>query len=153
MATLLKYLSVYLLSGLKFIFGPALGIIAYELPIIAVIVLTSCGMMTTVYLLTFLGENIRKFLKRSKWKNKKASVRRSRRFLKIWNKYGLKGVCFLTPLILTPPVGGLLVNIVVSDKSLIIKWMWISALFWSVVISILAKYVEGLRTLIYSSAV
>ena len=152
MATALKYFSVYFLSGLKFIFGPALGVIAYELPLVAVILLTSCGMMTTVYLFTFFGDEIRSFLGKLRKDNKKKTfTKRNRQFVSIWKRFGLKGVCILTPLILTPPGGALLINILGSNKSLIIRWMWISALFWSTVISLLAKYVEGIRQIIQSS--
>ena len=151
MTTLLKYFSVYFLSGLKFVFGPALGVIAYDLPLVPVILLTACGMMTTIYLFTFFGDELRSFLKRFRKKDQKLFTKKSRRFVRIWRRFGLKGVCFLTPLILTPPGGGLLINVLGSKKSLIIKWMWISALFWSTIISLLAKYVEGIRVLIQSS--
>lgn len=151
MTAALKYFSVYLLSGLKFVFGPALGIIAYDLPVSAVIILTACGMMTTVYLFTFFGEDLRKLTARFRKKERKVFSKRSRRFVNIWRKFGLKGVCILTPLLLTPPGGALLINLLSSEKSLIIRWMWISALFWSTVISLLAKYVEGIREIIQSS--
>ncbi len=151
MVVALQYFSVYFLSGLKFVFGPALGVIAYDLPIPAVIILTTCGMMTTIYLFTFFGTEIKFLLKKFRKKEKRIFSKRSRQFVKIWRKFGLKGVCFLTPLILTPPGGGLLVNVLGSKKSLIIKWMWISALFWSTVISFLVKYVEGIRGFIQSS--
>lgn len=150
MSTALKYFSVYILSGLKFIFGPALGVIAYELPIFVVILLTACGMMTTVYLLTFFGDSIRTFLKRFRRREKKIFSKTNRWFVKVWKRFGLKGVCFLTPLILTPPGGALLINIVSSKKTEIIKWMWVSALFWSTVLCFLAKYVSGVRELIQS---
>ena len=151
MATLLKYFSVYFLSGLKFVFGPALGVIAYNLPLPAVILLTACGMMTTVYLFTFFGDHIHSIFQRFRKKDRRIFTKRNRQFVKLWRKFGLKGVCFLTPLILTPPGGALLINILGTNKSLIIKWMWISALFWSTVISLLAKYVDGIRALIQSS--
>lgn len=148
MTSVLKYFSVYILSGIKFVFGPALGIIAYDLPIIAVIVLTALGMMTTVYLFTFFGNQIRAFLKRFRKKNRKIFTKRNRQFVKIWRRFGLKGVCLLTPLILTPPGGAILINVLGSKKSLIIKWMWISALLWSTVICLLASYVDGFRDMI-----
>lgn len=150
MTTALKYFSVYLLSGLKFLFGPALGIIAYSLPLPIVILLTASGMMTTVYLFTFFGKEIRSFLLKWKKKKKRTFTKKNRRFVKIWRKFGLKGVCLLTPLVLTPPGGALLVNILGSNKSRIVKWMWISALFWSFTISLLAKYVEAVREIIQS---
>ncbi|MEQ9404148.1 MAG: hypothetical protein RIM99_11205 [Cyclobacteriaceae bacterium] len=150
MATALKYFSVYFLSGLKFIFGPALGVFAYDLPILAVIILTACGMMTTIYLFTYFGDQIRAFLKRFRKKDRPIFTKKSRQFVKIWRRFGLKGVCFLTPLILTPPGGGLLINVLGSKKSEILKWMWVSALFWSTVISLFARYVEGFGKLIQS---
>ncbi len=151
MSTVLKYFSVYILSGIKFIFGPALGIIAYDLPIVAVIALTALGMMTTVYLFTFFGDPIRRFLKKFRKTERKVFTSRNRRFVKIWRKFGLKGVCFLTPLILTPPGGAILINVLGTKKALIIKWMWISAILWSTIICLLASYVEGFRDMIQLS--
>ncbi|MEP5612106.1 MAG: hypothetical protein ABJP45_07635 [Cyclobacteriaceae bacterium] len=151
MATVLKYFLVYFLSALKFVFGPALGIIAYDLPLFAVIILTALGMMTTVYLFTFFGGPIRAFLGRFRKKDRKIFTKKNRQFVRIWRRYGLKGVCFLTPLILTPPGGAILINVLGSKKSLIIKWMWISAIFWSVIICTLASYVDGFRDLIQTS--
>ena len=138
MATVLKYITVYLLSGVKFVFGPTFGI-AYGLPVWLIIVLTACGMMTTIYLFLFFGKNIRAFFRRLR-KNPRVFTKRNRRFVKIWKKFGLKGVCLLTPLILTPPGGGLLVSLLGSNKKMIIKWMWISASFWSTVITLMIKY-------------
>lgn len=138
MTTALKYFTVYFLSGLKFVFGPTFGV-ANNLPVPAIIVLTALGMMTTIYLFTFFGDEIRRFFSRFR-KNKKVFSKKSRRFVKIWRKFGLKGVCLLTPLVLTPPGGGLLVNLLGSNKRKILKWMWISAFLWSTIISLVVKY-------------
>jgi len=138
MVSFLEYFSVYALSGLKFIFGPTLGL-AYDLPLIATILLTAFGMMSTVYLFTFFGEPIRALVMKFRRRDK-VFTKRSRQFVKIWKKYGLKGVCVLTPLVLTPPGGAILVNILERNKKAILKWMWISALFWSAVITITLKY-------------
>ncbi len=138
MATALKYFTVYFLSGLKFVFGPAFGI-ANDLPVFAVIILTALGMMTTIYLFTFFGKEIRKFFQKFRRSNR-VFTKRSRQFVKIWRKFGLKGVCLLTPLVLTPPGGGLLANLLGTNKRLILKWMWISAFLWSTIITLLIKY-------------
>ena len=138
MATALKYFTVYFLSGLKFVFGPAFGV-ANDLPVVAIIVLTALGMMTTIYLFTFFGNEIRQFFGRFR-KNKRVFTKKSRRFVRMWRKFGLKGMCLLTPLLLTPPGGGLLVNLLGSKKKLILKWMWISAILWSTVITLVVKY-------------
>jgi len=138
MATALKYFTVFFLSGLKFIFGPTFGV-ANDLPLTAIILLTAGGMMATIYLFTFFGNDIRTFALRFR-KNPKTFTKRNRKFVKIWRKFGLKGVCLLTPLILTPPGGGLLANLLATNKKKLIRWMWISALGWSTIISITVKY-------------
>jgi len=138
MSTAFKYLIVYFLSGIKFILGPTFGT-AYDLPLAAIILLTASGMMTTIYLFIFFGPGIRKFASRFR-RNSKVFSRRNRKFVKLWRRYGLIGVCLLTPLILSPPVGGLLTNLMETNKKKMIKWMWISALGWSTVLSTVVKY-------------
>ena len=138
MSTALKYITVFFLSGLKFIFGPTLGV-AYDLPLIVIILLTSGGMMTTIYLFTFFGDRIRNLAMKFR-KNPKTFTKRNRRFVRIWRKFGLEGVCLLTPLILTPVGGGLLANLLGTNKKKLIKWMWISALGWSTILSSIVKY-------------
>ncbi|MFK7951454.1 MAG: hypothetical protein AB8B73_01310 [Ekhidna sp.] len=138
MTTVAKYLTIYLLSSLKFVFGPAFGI-ANDLPIPAIIACTSLGMMTTIYLFTFFGDSIRNFTQRFR-KDRRVFTKKSRRFVTLWRKFGLKGMCLLTPLVLTPPGGGLLVNILGSKRKLILKWMWISAISWSIIVTLVFKY-------------
>lgn len=138
MATALKYFTVFFLSGLKFIFGPAFGV-ANDLPIIPVMVLTTSGMMTTIYLFTFFGNELRNFARRFK-KNPKVFTKRNRRFVKIWRKFGLEGVCILTPVLLSPPGGGLLANLLGTNKKKLIKWMWISAVGWGIILTLIVKY-------------
>jgi hypothetical protein len=138
MATALKYFTVYFLSGLKFVFGPTFGV-ANDLPVVPIIILTALGMMTTIYLFTFFGDEIRALIGRFR-KKKRIFSKKSRRFVRMWRKFGLKGLCLLTPLVLTPPGGGLLVNLLGSKKKVILKWMWISALLWSTIITLIVKY-------------
>lgn len=138
MTTVLKYFSIYFTSTIKFIFGPVIGV-SNDLPIVWVIILTVLGMMTTVYLFTFFGKNIRSFASRFR-KNPKVFSKRNRRFVKIWKAYGLQGVCMLTPLLLSPPGGALLANLLETNKQKLIMWMWISAVLWGVVLTLVVKY-------------
>ena len=123
----LKYLSVYALSGFKFIFGPTLGM-SYGFPVGLTAVLTACGMMTTIYVFTFFGEHLRGFLNRFKKKDRKIFTKRNRQFVRIWGKYGVKGLALVTPLLLMPIGGAILVNALGGKRREIILWMWISAL-------------------------
>jgi len=139
MDELWKYLSVFLLSGLKFIFGPTLGN-SYGLPAVVTALLTAGGMMIPVYLLTFVGDRFRRWMERFRSKKRKVFSKKSRRFVRIWKRYGIKGVAFLSPIILTPIGGALVANLFGGEKSLIILWFWVSALFWGFVITFAVKY-------------
>lgn len=129
---ILKALTVYLWSMVKFIFGP-IGGKAAGLHLVTTMIVTTAGMMTMVVAFTYFGEFIRKkildrFFKRKADKPPKENSN----FLK---KYGLAGVAILTPVILTP-IGGTLIAVGVSpNREKILLYMLISACVWSVIIT------------------
>lgn len=139
MDELWKYLTVFFLSGLKFIFGPTLGL-SYGLPAVITALLTACGMMIPVYLLTYLGDSLRHWTERFRTKNRKIFSKKSRRFVRIWKRYGIKGVAFLSPILLTPIGGAFVANLFGGHKATIIRWFWVSGLFWGFVITFVVKY-------------
>ncbi len=140
---LAKYLTVLLSSTIKFVGGPIAGL-ATGLSYVETALFTALGMMTTVLIFTLLGTPLRKYLQRTIWKNKKRFTRRNRRFVYIWKRWGLLGVSFLTPLILTPVGGALLANLFGSPKKQIIVYMLASAFFWGFAISGILFSVRGL---------
>jgi uncharacterized membrane protein len=140
---LAKYLTVLLSSTIKFVGGPIAGL-AIGLSYVETALFTALGMMTTVLVFTLLGNSLRQFLQRTIWKNKKRFTRRNRRFVYIWKRWGLLGVSFLTPLILTPVGGALLANIFGGPKKQIIMYMMASAFFWGFAISGIFFSVKGL---------
>jgi uncharacterized membrane protein len=140
---LAKYLTVLLSSTIKFVGGPIAGL-ATGLSYVETALFTALGMMTTVLVFTLLGNSLRQFLQRTIWKNKKRFTRRNRRFVYIWKRWGLLGVSFLTPLILTPVGGALLANIFGGPKKQIIMYMMVSAFFWGFAISGIFFSLRGL---------
>ena len=107
--------------------------------------LTTGGMMFTVYIVCYFGDPIRSFFIRvfGKKRNKVFS-KKSRRFVEIWNRYGIKGIAFFTPILLSPPGGAFIAIAFGGKKSEIIKWMWISGGFFSLVFTIVMKYASWL---------
>ena len=89
-------------------------------------------MMSTVFSITFFNHIIQIFIQRffNLKKNKKFTPR-TRKFIKIWKYSGVKGVAFITPIVLSPVIGALLLNAVGAKKKEIIKWMLFSALLWA----------------------
>ena len=139
---ILKAISlVYLPSMLKFIFGP-LGGYAAKLHVITTIVSTVAGTMTVVLLFSFAGAWIQKNIMNRFFPKRKRFSERNRNFVTIWKKYGVAGVAFLTPLILTPIGGSLLAISFGSPRDKLILYMLISASAWSTIFS-LAIYLFG----------
>ena len=63
---------------------------------------------------------------------KKLFTPRSRKFVRLWKKYGLVGIAFLTPVVISIPLGTILVNAFEDNKTKIFVYMFFSILFWSV---------------------
>jgi hypothetical protein len=72
--------------------------------------------------------------------NKKVFTRRSRRYVKIWKKYGLIGVAFLTPVIISIPIGTLIANNFEVNKKKIFLYMFFSIVFWSVLLTSIFEF-------------
>lgn len=129
-----KYLTVYLISMLKFVGGPTLGA-AVGLTFIETVILTILGMMTTVLVISLFGHSFREWLNRIFRRDKRLFTKKNRRFVIFWRKYGLFGVSFLTPVIFSPVIGTLLVHAFGGSKKKIFGYMLISAIFWSFALS------------------
>jgi len=56
-----------------------------------------------------------------------------RSLVKVRSRYGLVGIAFLTPIILTVPIGTFLANSMTKDKRDVLIYMFISFSFWSVI--------------------
>lgn len=128
----LTYFGIYLLACLKSIFPPLLGPAAGMSPL-EIIVVTMAGLMTSVTLFSFLGEKIKKNILPIFIKKRGKFSPQSRRMVRIWTKYGIIGTCFLTPLILSPVGGSLLVSTVGAPRKQVFFYMFIFGLFWSIV--------------------
>tara|TARA_R110001592_G_scaffold18774_4_gene77522 strand:- start:366 stop:818 length:453 start_codon:yes stop_codon:yes gene_type:complete len=128
----LTYFGIYLLACLKSIFPPLMGPAAGMSPL-EIIIITMAGLMTSVILFSFLGEKIKKNISPIFIKKKGKFSPQSRRMVRIWTKYGIIGTCFLTPVILSPVGGSLLVSTVGAPRKQVFFYMFIFGLFWSVV--------------------
>jgi membrane protein DedA with SNARE-associated domain len=132
---ILKAIPVFLSSMLKFILGPLEGK-GLHLHFITTVIATVAGMMTSVAAFTFFGEWLRHVLLRRFFHKKDRDPivnKKSNRFGWFIVKYGLGGVAFLTPVILTP-IGGTILAVGLSmSKKKILMYMFISAVFWALV--------------------
>lgn len=131
-----KIISIVFLTMFKFIFGPTLGFAA-GLPLLVTIAITVAGMMLSVILFTFLGKLIKEKIIDRIFKSRKRFSKRTRRFVIIWKKYGIAGIAFLTPIILTPIGGTLILTSHNTPKDKIIFYMLASAIAWAIILTVI----------------
>lgn len=131
--TILKYVSVYFGSMVKFVAGPIFGT-ANQLSVVETAVFTILGMMTTVLIIMLIGVKTRAWLIH-KLKLEKKFSGGSFRFKKIWENYGVQGIAFITPLLLTPIGGAIIAVMLGGSRRKIVTCMFASAIFWGFSIS------------------
>lgn len=131
---ILKMVTIYFSSMLKFIFGPVGGYAA-GFPLITTILVTVAGMMTVVLVFTYFGAWIKVRIIGKLFKKSSKFSPRNRKFVTIWKRYGLIGVAALTPILLTPIGGTVLAVSSGSPKEKIIFYMLISASFWAIILT------------------
>ncbi len=131
--TILKYVSVYFGSMIKFVAGPIFGI-AHQLTVVETAVFTILGMMTAVFIILLVGGKTRAWLVR-KLRLEKRFSSSSTRYKSIWENYGVLGIAFITPLLLTPIGGSILAVMLGGSRRKIVKYMFVSAVFWGFAIS------------------
>jgi hypothetical protein len=136
-----KWLMIALSSSVKFVAGPLLGKV-YDLPWWETAFFTFVGMMVTVILFSTVARSFfHKYLKGLFNRNEKRITPGKRRVVRIWNKFGISGVAFLTPILLTP-IGGSIVAASFGEHPVkIISYMAVSAAFWAVTISLVLYFI------------
>jgi hypothetical protein len=117
----------------KFVAGPLFGT-AHQLTVLETAVFTILGMMTTVLIILLIGGKTREWFLQKTGLDKKIS-RGNVRFRHIWERYGVPGIAFITPLILTPIGGAVLAVMMGGSRKKIVKYMFVSAIFWGFAIS------------------
>lgn len=135
---LIKLIGIFLISMFKFIAGPVLGT-ATGYPFWKILLITTLAMMTSVTIFTFLGSQIKELLNLKVKTRKPIFSKRKRRIITLWQKYGVLGIAFLTPLLLTP-VGGtlILVSFGTRKEKIFFHMLW-SAILWSTVFGLSIK--------------
>ena len=129
-AEIFKYVSVFLLSTVKFFGGPLAGV-TMGLSFGATLALTITGMMTSVIVFSSIGSFFsRWYVEQRRQKQKPVFSKKSRRIVQIWQRFGMRGIAFLTPLILSPIIGTVVATALgASPRKIILNMLW-SAVFW-----------------------
>ncbi len=139
-----KYLSVILASTLKYLGGTFTGF-ALGLHWIETVIFSTVGMMVTILLTNFAGTLILQLIGRFRKKPQRKFTRLNRIAIKIWSKFGIAGIAFLTPALFTPPLGGALMVAFRAPRIPAFTWMLISGLVWGVIFTLLVYQMSFIR--------
>ncbi len=124
------YFAVMFATALKFIAGPitgfSLGLAWYE-----TVFFTWLGAMLTVTIIVSVGQIILKSLSSLRKTKPLLFSKRVRYAVQIWQKFGIKGIAALTPLIFTPIGGSFLALSFKVPLPRILLFMAISSILWA----------------------
>jgi uncharacterized membrane protein len=132
---ILKYVSVFIISTVKFIGGPLAGI-SMHLSYLETVLFTVAGMMTSVLVFSYIGRAVSRWYSRyRREKQKPVFGKKSRRIVRIWSNFGIIGIAFFTPLLLTPIFGTIVAAVFgVPRRQILLHMLW-SAVLWSLVLT------------------
>ncbi len=137
MTDILPVLAIIGLAGSKYAIAVAL-IFAGNFTFLESISMAIFGGMLGVIIFAYGGDLLKKTWRRFFPPKKRTEKLRINRFLRavVWvrQRYGLAGIAFLTPLILTVPVGAMLANSLYKNKLQIFGYMFAAFTFWSVLL-------------------
>jgi membrane protein DedA with SNARE-associated domain len=132
----IKAIPVVLASAIKFVFGPLQGY-ALKLHPVTTAISTVIGMMMSVVAFTYFGNWLKERFFKNYFNPPLHPSNLRRRFMILLRKYGLAGIAFFTPIILTPIGGTLLAVGMGKPKEKILLFMLVSSMVWSLLFTFL----------------
>lgn len=143
---ILKFLTVFLLSSIKFAWLGVPGSIAAGYSFLQSVCVTTAGGWTGVVFFSYLSEWL---IKKTKAITTKITKKKPKKKFTLTNKFvvrvkrtlGLAGIALLTPPLLSHPVGVFFAIRYYKDKRRVISYMMVSTLFWSITLFVFYKYV------------
>lgn len=133
---ILKILSIFLLSSVKFGIGGVPAAVFANFPFFKAMLITISGGMTGVVVFTYLSDWVEhKLEKMFPRKNKKKFTLTNKIIVYVKKYFGLVGIAIITPLILSIPLGVFIaLRFYHHDKNKIIRYMLVSITAWAVII-------------------
>ncbi|WP_245590574.1 hypothetical protein [Adhaeribacter aquaticus] len=124
----------------KFFGGPLAGV-SMGLPFLATLALSVTGMMTSVFIFSGVGCILSNwYVQQRRLKQKPIFNKKSRNIVRIWQRFGITGIAFLTPVLLSPIIGTVVATVLgAPQRTILLNMLW-SAVLWGCVFTfMLAK--------------
>lgn len=141
------YFAVMAASSIKFVAGPLTGF-GLGLSMLETIICTWVGMMFTVTVMLTIGHFLVQQISRIRIQKPKLFSGRVRYAVSIWQRFGIKGIAVMTPLLFTPIGGSLLALSFKVPTPRVLVFMAISGIFWSVIFTVLFYQLTFIRDLL-----
>jgi uncharacterized membrane protein len=139
-----KWASVFLLSTVKFLGGPLAGS-SMGLGFWQTLGLTVAGMMTSVFIFSGIGRVwVRHKQRQRRLRRTPIFSKRSRNIIKVFRKFGMGGIAFLTPILLSPIGGTVIATLLGVPRQRILLHMLWSALLWGGVLTLASAQIGRL---------
>ncbi|AWM35500.1 hypothetical protein DDQ68_18615 [Hymenobacter nivis] len=120
----------------KFLGGPLAGV-SMGLPFGLTLLLTVAGMMTTVFIISGVGRVwVRHRQQQRRLRRVPIFSSRSRNIIKVFRRFGMGGIAFLTPVLLSPIGGTVIATLLGVPRGRILLHMLWSAVFWGGVLTL-----------------
>lgn len=138
-----EIVGIFLLSTVKFVFGAVPAALAAGFSFFESVTVTSLGGFTGVTFFVLMSEKVVARIKKRRLnrihelhlQKKKAFTRRNKMIVRVKKRFGLLGIAFLTPLLLSIPIGCFIAVRYFHQKHKILVYMFLSILFWSIAVS------------------
>jgi hypothetical protein len=146
-----QIIAVFLMSTVKFGFGGVpLAVMVEKFPLFKAITITTAGGVTSAIIFANISDWVLKQWHRFRAKyfpyHEHKHVPESKLTKKIREKWGLYGLAFFTPFILSIPVGTLLSVHFYHDKQKVISYMIVSIIAWDLFFYYFYNYLYPLMT-------
>lgn len=151
----LKILEVGLIASVKFLFAP-FEAERYEMNFRDAYLITTGGGIMGIFVFYFAGHFISEWWKRNVAKvksfftrrpvsdftgeNRRIFTRTNKLIVRVKNKFGLVGIAFVTPCLISIPIGTLVAVAMYRKRRPVLLYLIISLLLWSGFLNWLAQY-------------
>lgn len=129
----LKVLIAFLWAGVKYLISVALCFGMFSNPFVGFLVSTA-GALFGVIVFTYGGFWIEEKIKHRFFEKGKHFNKRTRMLVRLKHSGGLPLVAFLTPIIISVPIGCILATTFVHSREKIVLYMSMSFVFWGIII-------------------
>lgn len=132
-----EIISVFLLSTVKFVLGSVPLALGLGFPFLKAFVITSCGGILGVIIFVNSSEYLLIKWKERKSHHKKITpfkrnfTRKNKIIVHTKRRFGLIGIAFLTPLLLSIPIGSFIALRYFKNKKRVLVYLFGAVIFWS----------------------